>query len=183
VPPVFRRRDARELLVRVVHVEDFVAQNLVEDRARLRIVVDDLAIDSEASGCGLFRDVQKREQPLVRFVRHAEVIETMAAREHVAGRAATVPRAMRAEQRGAALAEEIGVMQFIDGVRQVEASQQRIGRHLRRPQDVVPAVAFDFRKCEQFTYAAIRVAPDPAMERAQRAIDVPTERKPHPTGR
>src|SRR3954465_4463133 len=50
------RCEAAELLVAVVHVEDFVAQDLLEDRARRRVIVDALLIDRKASGRSLFRD-------------------------------------------------------------------------------------------------------------------------------
>ena len=65
LPPVRPGRDAGELRVGVVHVEHFVAEDLFEDRARRRIVVDDLAIDREAAGGGFFGDVQEGEQAMV----------------------------------------------------------------------------------------------------------------------
>ena len=71
------RRDPGELRVRVVHVEDFVAQDLLEDFPRGRIVVDDVPVDLEAARCGLFRDVQKGEQPMIRLAVDAQVVEAM----------------------------------------------------------------------------------------------------------
>ena len=42
------------------------------------------------------------------------------------------PRRARAQQRGAALAEQIAVVQLVDRVFEIEAAQQRIRRELRR---------------------------------------------------
>ena len=77
-------RDAGELRVGVVHVEHFVAENLLEDRARRRIVVDDVAIDRETAGGRLLGHVQEREQPMVGLAFDAQIVEAVAAGQRVA---------------------------------------------------------------------------------------------------
>ena len=88
LPPVRLGRDAGELRVRVVHVEHFVAQDLFEDRARRRIVVDDIAIDRETAGRRLLRHVQEREQTMVGFSFDGQVVEPVAAGKGTACRTA-----------------------------------------------------------------------------------------------
>ena len=65
-------------------MEDFVAQDLLEDRARRRVVVDALPIDRKAAGRSFFRDVQEREQPWIGLVFDDEVVEPMSAGQRVA---------------------------------------------------------------------------------------------------
>jgi hypothetical protein len=60
-------------------VKHFVAQDLFEDRARRRIVIDDITIDREAAGGGLFCHVQEGEQAMVRLALDAQVIKPVAA--------------------------------------------------------------------------------------------------------
>src|SRR3954468_14429349 len=62
------RCEAAELLVAVVHMKDFVAQDFLEDRARRRVVVDAIPVDRKASGRSLFRDVEEREQRWIALV-------------------------------------------------------------------------------------------------------------------
>lgn len=74
------RCEAAELLVAVVHVKDFVAQDFFEDRVRRRVIVDAILIDRKASGRSFFRDVEEREQPGIALVFDDEVIESVSAR-------------------------------------------------------------------------------------------------------
>ena len=74
------RCEAAELLVAVVHMKDFVAQDFLEDRARRRVIGDAVLIDRKASGRSLFRDVEEREQPRIALVFDDEVIESVSAR-------------------------------------------------------------------------------------------------------
>src|SRR6478672_2096494 len=73
------RCEAPELLVAVVHMKDFVAQDFLEDRARRRVIVDAILIDRKASGRSFFRDVEEREQPGIALVFDDEVIESVSA--------------------------------------------------------------------------------------------------------
>ena len=72
-------QDAGELRVGVVHVEHFIAEDLFEDRARRRIVVDDIAIDREAAGGRFFRHMQEREQPMIGLAFDGQIVEAVAA--------------------------------------------------------------------------------------------------------
>ena len=65
-------------------MEDFVAKDLLENRAGFRVVADDLAVDREASGGGFLGDVQEREQPVIGLAFDPEVVEAVAARQRVA---------------------------------------------------------------------------------------------------
>ena len=73
------RQDAGQLRVGVVHVEDFIMQDLFENGARLRVVVDELPIDREAAGGGFFRHVQEGEQTMVGLVLDRQVVQPVAA--------------------------------------------------------------------------------------------------------
>ena len=77
--PVRARQDAGQLRVRVVHVEDFIAEDLLEDFARVRIVVHELPVDREAAGGGLLRDVQERQQAMVGLVLDGQVVQPVPA--------------------------------------------------------------------------------------------------------
>ena len=76
---VGRRRDARQLCVRVVHMKYFVAENLFEDRTRVRVIVHELAIDRKPSGRGFLRHVQEGEEAMIRLAVDAKVVEAVAA--------------------------------------------------------------------------------------------------------
>ena len=96
-----------------------------------------------------------------------------------AGQRAAVEQRLRRgraqlQQRRAALAEQIAVAQFVDGVLEIEPAQERIRGELRGAQDIAPAVSFDLREGEQLAHAAIEIAPDPAMDRrSSRSSRVP----------
>src|SRR5260370_1143601 len=71
-------QDAPQLRQRIVHMKYLVAQDLVENGASRRIVLENFAIDSEAAGGGLFRQMQEREQHVIASV-HAEIVDTVPA--------------------------------------------------------------------------------------------------------
>src|SRR5579859_7252237 len=73
--------------------------------------------------------------------------------------------------RGAAITKEIRMMELVHRVREIETPEQRIGRDLGGADDVAAAVAFHLRECEELADAAIRVAPDPAVDWPKDAID------------
>ena len=60
-------------------MEDFIAQDLFENRARLRIVIHELAVDRETAGGGFLRDVQEGEQTMVGLVLDLEVVQPVPA--------------------------------------------------------------------------------------------------------
>ena len=80
-------------------------------------------------------------------------------------------RRTRAEEGGAALTEQIAVMQLVDRVLEIEPAQQRIRRQLGGAQDVASAVGLDFAEREQLAHAPVEVAPHPAVNRAQDPIE------------
>ena len=86
-------------------------------------------------------------------------------------------RGARAQQRRAALTEQVRVMQLVDRVREIQPPQQRIGRELRGPEDVASAVAFDLAERDQLSNASIEVAPHPLMKGTQHAIDEGSRRR------
>ena len=103
-------------------MKHFVAEDLVEDRPRRRVVVDDVAVDRETAGGGLLGDVQEGEQRLVALFVDAQIVDAVIAVRHPARRGDRRRRqAARPQQRGAAIAEQIGVVQLVDRVREVEA--------------------------------------------------------------
>ena len=65
-------------------MKDFVSQDLLEDRPRLRIVVDQLAIDRETAGGRFLRHVEEREQTVVGLAIDPEVVEAVTARQRIA---------------------------------------------------------------------------------------------------
>jgi hypothetical protein len=80
-------------------------------------------------------------------------------------------RRPRTKEGGAALTKEIAVMQLVDGVLEVEATQQRVGRQLGRPQNVTSAIGFDLPECEQLAHAPVEIAPHPSVNRAEDPIE------------
>jgi hypothetical protein len=70
----------------------------------------------------------------------------------------------RAKQRRTALAKQIAVMEFIDGVFEIEPAQQRIRRHFRSTQDVATAVGLDVREGEQLSEPSVGVGPHPPVQ-------------------
>src|SRR3954463_15208332 len=117
------RREAAELLVAVVHVKDFVPQDFLEDRERRRVVGDAILIDRKAAGRSFFRDVEKGEQPRIPLVLDDEVIESVSARQRIAGKEPALAQAALPKQRLATLAEQHAVMQFVDRVLEIETAQ------------------------------------------------------------
>ena len=105
VTPIRLRRDARQLRIGVVHVEDLVSQDRFENRPRLRIVVDQLAIDLEPPGRRFLGDVQEREQAVIRLPFDAEIVEAVAAGQRVATEQHPTRVPSAAQQRRAAFAE------------------------------------------------------------------------------
>ena len=58
-------------------MEDFVAENLLEDRLRLRVVGNQIAVDREAAGGRLLGDVQEGEETMIRLVLDREIVESV----------------------------------------------------------------------------------------------------------
>jgi hypothetical protein len=83
------------------------------------------------------------------------------------------------EECGAALAEQVGVPQFVDRVLQIEAAQERIGRDFGGAQDVASAVAFHLGERDQLADTAVEIAPHPPVDRAQHPVDVRSLSKRH----
>ena len=164
VPPIRVRRDAGQLRVGVIHVEDFVPQNVLEDRSRGRIVVDQLAIDRKSAGGRFLGHMQECEQTMIRFAVDPEIVETVAARQRIPGEAHGAAGLSSAQQRSASFAEQIAVAQLVDRVLEVQTSQQRIRRHLRSAQDIASAVGFDLGKGEELSQPAIDISPHPSMD-------------------
>ena len=77
--------NSTELGVAVVHVEDLVAQNLFENRAGCRVVIDAVAIDRESAGGGFLRNVEKGEESWIGLVLDLQVIQPVAARQRTPG--------------------------------------------------------------------------------------------------
>ena len=170
--PVRPGRDAGELGVRVVHVKHFIAQDFFEHRARGGIVVHDVAIDREPARRGFLGHVQEREQTMVGLSIDAQVVESVTAGKRVRVEPRRDTRRSRVKEGGAALAEQIGVVQFVDRVREIEPAQQGIGSDFSSSEDVAATVALDFSEGDQFPYTPIEIAPDPPMDRPQNPVDV-----------
>jgi hypothetical protein len=75
------------------------------------------------------------------------------------------------KESGAAPTKEIAVMQLVDGVLEVETTQQRVRRQLGRPQNVTSTIGFDFPECEQLAHAPVEIAPHPSVNRAEDPIE------------
>src|SRR4029077_15866811 len=101
------------LRVRVVHMKHFIAQNLLEDRARRRVVVHELPVDRETAGRRLLGDVEEREQPVIRLALDAQVVEAVATRQRVAVEACRGTRGAQPEKGRAALTKENAVVKFV----------------------------------------------------------------------
>ena len=159
------RRHAGELRVGVVHVEDFVAQDLLEDRPRLRVVVDQLAIDREAAGGGLLRDVQEREQAMVRLALDAQIVEAVAAGQRravektsfaVAARVRS-SAAPRSRNRSPWCSSSIACSRY--SRRSSGSGVTSAARRMSRP----PSVSTS-RERQQLAHAPIGIAPHPAVD-------------------
>jgi hypothetical protein len=152
-------------------VKYFVAQNLFEDGAGLRIVVDELAVDRESAGSGFLGDVQKRQESMIGFAVDAEIVETVTTwqwipSEYGASRGSPCP-----PERRAPIAKEITVMELVDSVLEVQPAKQRIGRDLRGTQDVASAVGFDVGEGQKLSHLAIGIGPDPLVDWPHHPID------------
>ena len=79
----------------------------------------------------------------------------------------------RAQRRsaGAALTEQIGVVQFVDRVFQVQPAQERIRRDLRGAQDVAPAVTLNFGERDQLAHTPVKITPYPSVNRPQHPVN------------
>jgi hypothetical protein len=62
------------------------------------------------------------------------------------------------------------MMELVDGVLEVEPAKQRVWRELGGSKNVAASVGFDFTEREQLPHAAIEVAPNPTVYRAQDPI-------------
>ena len=60
-------------------MEDFIAQDLFEDGARLRVVIHELPVDRKTAGGGFFRHMQEGEQTMVGLVLDRQVVQPMPA--------------------------------------------------------------------------------------------------------
>jgi hypothetical protein len=152
-------------------VEDFVSEDLLENRAGVGIVVDEFPIDREPSGGGLFRDVQERQQPMIGLAVDGEIVEAVSAGQRGAVEEAPWFRPARTQQRGAALAEHHAVAQFVDRVLEIQTAQERIGREFGGADDVASAVGFDISEHQQLANATVHVAPHPLMDGAHQLIN------------
>src|SRR5260370_23350765 len=76
--PMALGQDAPQLRQRIVHVKYLVAQDLVENGASRRVVFEHLAIDTEAAGGSLFRQMQECEQHVIASV-NAQVVDAVSA--------------------------------------------------------------------------------------------------------
>lgn len=108
---------------------------------------------------------------MIGFALDGQIVEAVAAGKRRRVEQSAETSGAGTEEGRAALTEQIGVMQLVDRVREIEAPQQRIGRQLRGAQDVAAAVAFDFTERDQLAHAAIEVAPHPAVKRLKHPID------------
>ena len=151
-------------------MKHFVAQDLFEDRARRGIVIDDITIDREAARGGLFCHVQEGEQAMIRLAFDAQVVEPVAT-----GQGARIEtdlaRRSRPQKVGAALTEQITVMQLVDCVSEIEAAQEGVRRNLRGAQDVASAIRLNFGEGQQLADAPVEVPPYPFVYRAQDSIE------------
>ena len=68
-------------------------------------------------------------------------------------------------------------MELVDGVLEVETTEQGIRRELSRPQNVTPAIGLDFAEREQLAHATVEVTPHPPVNRAQDPIERCDSRK------
>ena len=172
VTAVRLRRDARQLRVGVVHVKHFVPQDLLEDRARLRIVVDQLAVDRKSAGGGFLRHVQERQQSMIRFAVDAKIVEAMTAWQRIAveqhadawclWRAPAPRRVVETDRRDAARrsrARDRGAAAADPGVTSA-------ARRISRPPSVSTSA-----KVMQLSQPAIDVAPDPPMDRTHHPVE------------
>jgi hypothetical protein len=153
-------------------VEDFVAQDLLEDCARGRIVVHDVPIDLEPAGSGLFRDVQEGEQPMVRLAVDLEVVQPVAAGEWRSAEQAVGPGGKRLEECRAALAEHVAVAELIDRVLEIQSSQKRIGGDFGCPEDIASAVGFHFGEREELSDSPVQIAPHPPVHGSHHPVQI-----------
>jgi hypothetical protein len=159
-------------------VKHLVAQNLLEDLARGRIIVHELPIQREAARGRLLRDMQKGQQPIVRLALDLQVVESVSAGQWIAVQLDFARSVAPAPQRSAAVAEQIAVVQFVDGMLEIQPAQERIGRDFGRPENVAAAIGLDFSKGQQLAHTAIRTRPDPLMQGPHQAVERATRVTP-----
>src|SRR5206468_12744072 len=98
-------------------MKHFVPEDFFEHSARRWIVINDVAIDRETAGGSLFRHMQKGEQTMVGLAFDAQIVEAVAARKRSRAEDCLELPGARLEEGGAALTEQVGVVQFVDCVR------------------------------------------------------------------
>src|SRR5258706_2295033 len=149
-------------------MKHLVAQDFLEDRARRYIVFQHIAVDGETVGSGFFRQMKKSKQSLIGFFVHAQVVDAVPAGcEPVSLKAGIRAGSERAQNLVAPSTEHYTVTVLVDGVLQIKPAKERIRRHLGCPHQVATAVGFGLAEAQQFVRASLRVAPDPAMNRAE----------------
>ena len=111
--------------------------------------------------------MEEGEHRVVGLLIDAEVVETVAGREPLGSE---VRRAPLKQRRGAA-AKELAVALLIGCVQEEKTAQQRIGSHFGGAQQVAAAVGLGLAETEQLLHAPLAVAPDPAMDRGEHAIE------------
>jgi len=151
-------------------MEHFVAQNLFEDRARGRIVVDEASIDFEPAGGGFFSDVKKREQPMVGFPFDAQVVEAVAAGKRIAVEERR-SRGAHAQQRCAALAKQDSVMKLVNGVFEVQTPKQGVTCQLGRAENVATSVGLDVCESQKLPDPPIEISPHPLVNWSKQRVE------------
>src|SRR5216683_4409356 len=115
--------------------------------------------------------MQEREQRIVVLVRDSQIVEPALSRSQPVRLEPGAGARQLAEQRAAAGPEQRRMPELILGVAEVEPSQQGIAGQLRRAGQIAPAVRLGLREAQELARAAVRISPDPAVQRAQRAIE------------
>jgi hypothetical protein len=152
-------------------VEHFIAEDLFEDGARRRIVIHDIAINRETAGGSFFCHVQEGEQAMVGFSFDGQVVEAVTAGKGARVEQPLGTRGAQLKEGGAALTEQIGMAQLVDGVFQVQSAQERVRGDFRGAQDIASATAFNFGEREQLAHTPVKIAPHPPVNRPQYPID------------
>src|SRR5260370_14483899 len=149
-------------------MKHLVAQDFLEDRARRYIAFQHSGTDGERVGRGFIRKMKKSKESLIGFFVHAQVVDAVPAGcQPVSLKAGIRVGSERTENLVAASTEHYTVTVLVDGVFQIKPAKEGIRRHFGCPHKVAAAVGFGLAEAQQFVRASLRVAPNPAMHRAE----------------
>ena len=115
--------------------------------------------------------MQEGEQGIIALVGDAQIVQPALPRRQPVRLERLAAAGQGAEQRPSAIPEQCRMPQLVLCVAQVQPAQQRVAGQLRRPGQIAAAVRFGLGEAQELAGSPVRIPPDPAVQRPQRAIE------------